>query len=81
MEELSDDNTQYYPWLGLARDAPQDNVGAAYREAAKNTHPDVGGDPMRFYEVNKAYAVLRTRRSARSTTSTVSAGWRRCERR
>lgn len=59
VEELSDDNTQYYSWLGLARDAPQDTVGAAYREAAKKTHPDMGGDPMRFYEVNKAYAVLK----------------------
>jgi len=57
--ELSSDNTLYYKRLGVPRDVAQDKLVEAYRSMVKTTHPDMGGDPMVFYEVNKAYAVLK----------------------
>ena len=58
-EELSSDNTRYYELLGVVRDCDRKAINAAYREAAKTRHPDVGGDAMDFYELSKAFAVLR----------------------
>jgi hypothetical protein len=58
-EELSSDNTRYYELLGVARDCDRKAINAAYREAAKTRHPDVGGDAMDFYKLSKAFAVLR----------------------
>eukprot|EP00239_Pterosperma_sp_CCMP1384_P008444 CAMPEP_0197858134 /NCGR_PEP_ID=MMETSP1438-20131217/31720_1 /TAXON_ID=1461541 /ORGANISM="Pterosperma sp., Strain CCMP1384" /LENGTH=113 /DNA_ID=CAMNT_0043474197 /DNA_START=113 /DNA_END=454 /DNA_ORIENTATION=- len=59
--ELSDDNQLYYERLGLqsGADTCQDDVVLAYRKLVRTAHPDRGGDPMVFYEINKAYAVLR----------------------
>jgi DnaJ-class molecular chaperone len=34
-------------------------LSEAYRAAAREKHPDRGGDHMEFYELSKAYAVLR----------------------
>ena len=49
-----------YQVLGLQRGAATlEDVQAAYRRRALKLHPDQGGDPMAFYELNKAYAVLR----------------------
>ncbi|KAK3234493.1 hypothetical protein CYMTET_55249 [Cymbomonas tetramitiformis] len=59
VEELSEDATLYYTRLGLQMTASQEDIVAAYRKMVKETHPDMGGDPMEFYEVNKAYAVLK----------------------
>lgn len=58
-EELSDDNQRYYELLGVACDAVPRDVQMAYRLRARELHPDQGGDPLRFYELSKAYAVLR----------------------
>jgi len=58
-EELSDDNQRYYELLGVARDAVPRDVQMAYRLRARELHPDQGGDPLQFYELSKAYAVLR----------------------
>lgn len=51
----------YYDVLGVARDAGQDEIQAAYRRQARANHPDVNRDPAaedRFKEVNDAYHVL-----------------------
>ncbi len=51
-----------YKILGVAENADQDAIKKAYRNLAKQNHPDVtGGDKKkteRFKEVNEAYAVL-----------------------
>ena len=51
----------YYQGLGVARDAPADEVKRAYRRLARKYHPDVSKEPdaeRRMKEVNEAYAVL-----------------------
>jgi curved DNA-binding protein len=51
----------YYQALGVARDAPADEVKKAYRKLARKYHPDVSKEPdaeARMKEVNEAYAVL-----------------------
>jgi len=51
----------YYESLGIDRGASQDEIRRAYRNLAKQFHPDVNKDDgaeERFKEINEAYAVL-----------------------
>lgn len=51
----------YYEVLGVPRDASPDQVKRAYRQLAREHHPDVNDDPAaeeRFKELGEAYAVL-----------------------
>jgi len=51
----------YYQTLGVARDAPADEVKKAYRKLARKFHPDVSKEPdaeKRMKEVNEAWEVL-----------------------
>jgi len=51
----------YYRTLGVAREAPADNIKKAYRKLARKFHPDVSKEPdaeKRMKEVNEAYEVL-----------------------
>lgn len=55
------DFKDYYQTLGVARDAPADEVKKAYRKLARKYHPDVSKEPdanARMTEVNEANAVL-----------------------
>jgi molecular chaperone DnaJ len=53
----------YYAALGVAKDAPQDAIKKAFRDLARELHPDNNqGDAeaeARFKEVNEAYETLR----------------------
>ena len=55
--------TDHYATLGIARDATQDEIKAAYRRLARRHHPDANDrDPHateRFKEVSHAYEVLK----------------------
>jgi molecular chaperone DnaJ len=47
-----------YELLGVPRDASADDVKKAYRRAAREHHPDAGGDEESFKQVTHAYQVL-----------------------
>lgn len=48
----------YYKTLGVDRNASPEDLKKAFRSLAHKYHPDKGGDPERFKEVNEAYQVL-----------------------
>ena len=48
----------YYDILGVAKTATPEELKAAFRKLAKTHHPDVGGDPEKFKEINEAYNCL-----------------------
>ena len=51
----------YYQVLGVARDAPAEDIKKSYRKLARKYHPDVSKEPDaadRMKEVNEAWAVL-----------------------
>lgn len=48
----------HYEVLGIPRDATLTQVKAAYRRAARATHPDQGGDAAQFRLVTLAYQTL-----------------------
>lgn len=47
-----------YAVLGVDPDATGEEIRAAHRRAARETHPDLGGDPERFHAVQVAWEVL-----------------------
>jgi len=51
----------YYQTLGVARDAPADDIKKAFRKLARKYHPDVSKEPdaaVRMAEINEANTVL-----------------------
>jgi DnaJ domain len=48
----------HYDVLGVPASATHAEVRAAYRAAARDHHPDAGGDPGRMRALNVAWAVL-----------------------
>ena len=47
-----------YDRLGVQRDAGVDDIKKAYRNLAREHHPDKGGDPEKFKEIQEAHEVL-----------------------
>lgn len=47
-----------YETLGVSRTATVDEIKSAYRKLAKKYHPDLGGDPEKFKELNQANDIL-----------------------
>lgn len=47
--------------LGVSADADLGEIRQAYRQLVKKCHPDAGGDPERFKEINSAYLRLISR--------------------
>ncbi|KAL6746893.1 molecular chaperone [Haematococcus lacustris] len=52
-------NTRYYEILGVDKNATPDELKKAHRKLALRFHPDKGGDPDKFKEINEAYDVLK----------------------
>src|SRR5262245_42490583 len=51
--------TDIYRVLGVTPLASEDTIKLRWHEAAKQLHPDVGGDPLVFRQVKEAYEILR----------------------
>lgn len=49
----------HYNSLGVEPDATPEQIKQAYRDKAKNHHPDKGGDPVEFAPIAHAYEVLK----------------------
>jgi len=47
-----------YSILGVSRQAETSEIRSAYKQLAKEHHPDKGGDPEKFKELNEAHEVL-----------------------
>jgi len=47
-----------YSVLGVSRDAETSEIRTAYKQLAKEHHPDKGGDPEKFKELSQAHEVL-----------------------
>jgi len=47
-----------YEVLGLSKGAEQDDIRSAYKSLAKIHHPDKGGDPEKFKEIQQAHETL-----------------------
>lgn len=48
----------YYKILGVSRDASDDEIKRAFFRLAQKYHPDKGGSPEKFKEINEAYQIL-----------------------
>lgn len=48
----------YYEVLGLSKKATASEIKSAFKKMAKEHHPDLGGDPEKFKNINEAYQVL-----------------------
>lgn len=56
--------------LGLPSDAPFDEIHRRYRQLAKRSHPDAGGDPETFKRINAAYTCVTTWMSSQNQENT-----------
>lgn len=54
----SPQHADLYEVLGIDRSATADDIRAAYRQRARETHPDAGGEPGEFQAVQAAWEVL-----------------------
>jgi DnaJ homolog subfamily A member 2 len=52
------DNNGYYDLLGVGKGADEAQLKKAYRKKALKEHPDKGGDPEKFKDIQKAYETL-----------------------
>ena len=48
----------YYKTLGVSKNATAEEIKKAYRQKARENHPDAGGDEEKFKDINEAYEVL-----------------------
>lgn len=52
------DTTKLYDLLGVPKTASADEIKKAFRKLAVKHHPDKGGDPEKFKDINAAHEIL-----------------------
>jgi len=57
-EEKDVDTNKLYELLEVDKKASKDEIKKAYRKIARKAHPDKGGDPDVFKDINNAYEIL-----------------------
>ena len=62
----------HYRVLGIPRNASEEEIRAAYKVEVVKAHPDKGGTPQRFKEVQKAYETLKNRDSRRDYDAEIT---------
>lgn len=50
--------TKLYEILGVSKKATTEEIKKAFKKLALQNHPDKGGDPEKFKEINKAHSIL-----------------------
>lgn len=67
-------NENLYKILGVKTTASPEQIKKAYRKKVKKHHPDIGGDPEIFRQIQEAYDVLSDpeKRRAYDTTGTTT---------
>jgi curved DNA-binding protein CbpA len=50
---------EYYKILKINKDATLTEIKRAYRDLARQNHPDKGGDIEKMKDLNEAYEILR----------------------
>lgn len=58
MAEIDPNEPTHYETLGVPETATETDIRRAYRQLAREVHPDRGGDPARAAAVNAAFTVL-----------------------
>ena len=58
MVRVISSSMDHYTTLGVSPTASQDEIKRAYRKLAKQYHPDSGGDPEQFKQINHAYSII-----------------------
>lgn len=67
-------NPNLYKILGIKSTASLEQIKKAYRKKVKKHHPDIGGDPELFKQIQEAYDILSDseKKKVYDTTGTVS---------
>jgi curved DNA-binding protein CbpA len=55
---MPEQNQDYHKILGVDKNASPEDIGSAYRKKAMETHPDRGGNPENFKQIQQAYEKL-----------------------
>src|ERR1700693_1705708 len=67
-------NPNLYKILGIKNTATLEQIKKAHRKKVKKHHPDIGGDPEIFRQIQEAYDILSDpeKRRAYDTTATTN---------
>jgi hypothetical protein len=81
-DKSSHDKSQYdkpkkntfYDFLGIKQDAKKSDIRRAYLKLALRNHPDKGGDPKNFREIQEAYETLSDEKKRREYDTNLQFG-------
>jgi curved DNA-binding protein CbpA len=69
---MNNKETDFYQILGINQDATQEEIKRGYNEQVLLHHPDKGGDPKKFKDVQIAYKILSNETNRKIYTSSLA---------